>query len=161
MRLMPNTLHVKFSTNVTPTDPVFPRCYTLTHSDSTGDLFLTIADSFDTRQISGWYTRFMRDEVLAEWKTDQGSPTLLVHCHMSGGLILGTASWRYQIFQRELPLVFEAFHYGDQKFFSAHPELDKAQVMVKFHTTRSADQRLEQWGTMRDYKFAYQSDWEA
>jgi len=151
MRLIPNKLHVKLSMNVTPTDPVVPRCYTLTHSDSTGDLFLTIAESFDRRQISGWYTRFMRDEVLAEWQINQGSTSLLVHCQLSGGMILGTASWRYQIFQRELPLVFEAFRYGDQKLFSVHPELDQAQVMVKFHATRLADQREEQWGKMREY----------
>jgi hypothetical protein len=97
----------------------------------------------------------MRDEVLAEWQTNQGSTSLLVHCHLSGGLILGTAPWRYQIFQRELPLVFEAFRYGDRKFFSAHPELDQALVMVKFHTARSAEQRLEQWGTMSRYLSSY------
>lgn len=155
MHLIPNKLHVRLSMNVTPTDPVLQRCYTLTHSDSTGDLFLTIAESFDRRQISGWYTRFMRDEVLAEWQISQGSTSLLVHCHLSGGLILGTAPWRYQIFQRELPLVFEAFRYGDRIFFSAHPELDQALVMVKFHTAQSAEQPLEQWGPMNKFSFSY------
>ena len=151
MRLIPNKLHVKLSMNVSPKDPVFPRRYTLTHSDSTGDLFLTIAESFDKRQISGLYTRFMRDEVLAEWQTNQKLTYLLVHCHLSGGLILGTASWRYQIFQRELPLVLESFRYGDRGLFLAHPELDRAMVTVKFHATELADQREEQWGQMREY----------
>jgi magnesium dechelatase len=151
MQLNSNKLHVKLSEKITSTDPVFPRCYTLTHSDSTGDLFLTIGESFDRGQISGWYTRFMRDEVLAEWQVNQGNMFLLVHCHLSGGLILGTASWRYQIFQRELPLAFEAFRYGDRHLFIAHPEIDQALVKVKFHATRSADQREEQWGNLREY----------
>jgi hypothetical protein len=158
MRLIPNKLHVKFSMNVTPRFPVFPRCYTLTHSDSTGELFLTIADTFDRRQISSWYTRFMRDEVLAEWQTYKGNASLLVHCHLSGGLILGTASWRYKIFRRELPLVLEAFRYGDRKFFSAHPELDQTMVIVKFHVARSADQNQEVWGTMSQYAFTSEFD---
>jgi hypothetical protein len=151
MRLIPNKLHIKLSKNVTPTEPIIPRCYTLTHSDSTGDLFLTIGESYDQQQISGWYTRFMRDEVLAEWRTNQGSTSLLVHCHLSGGLIMGTASLRYQIFKRELPLVLESFRYGDRGLFIAHPELDQAIVTVKFHTTRLVDQRVEQWGQMREY----------
>ena len=151
MRLIPNKLHVKLSKNVTPTDPVIPRCYTLTHSDSTGDLFLTIAESFDKHQISGWYTRFMLDEVLAEWQISQGSTSLLVHCHLSGGLILGTVPWRYQIFRRELPLVLEAFRYGDRGLFISHPELDRASVTVKFHAARLADRREELWGQMREY----------
>ena len=45
--------------------PVTPRCYTLTHSDTTGDLFLTVGPEFDRAQISGWYTRLMRSQVLS------------------------------------------------------------------------------------------------
>lgn len=41
--LNPNKLHVDFMGSVTQEGPVVPRAYTLTHSDSTGDLFLTIA----------------------------------------------------------------------------------------------------------------------
>ena len=34
----------------------FPRKYTLTHSDLTGDLYLTVAREYDKKQISRWYT---------------------------------------------------------------------------------------------------------
>ena len=40
-RLNPDKLHVKWLDETTPTTPASPRHYTLTHSDSTGDLFLT------------------------------------------------------------------------------------------------------------------------
>ena len=33
---------------------------------------------------AGLYLRLLRDEVLAEWQLDGPSPTLHVHCHMSG-----------------------------------------------------------------------------
>ena len=74
-RLRPGKLHVRFAGGASPEGPVHPRCYTLTHSDATGDLYLTIGPAHDREQISGWYTRLMRDEVLAEWHEEQ------VHFH--------------------------------------------------------------------------------
>jgi hypothetical protein len=131
--------------------PVTPRCYTLTHSDTTGDLSLTIGADFDRGQISGWYTRLMRDEVLAEWRADDG-PSLNVYCHVSGGLVFGTAGWRYAIFQRELPLVLEAFRYGDGALFAAHPELDGAPIRIHFSARQRRYRRVERWGTPADYR---------
>jgi len=61
-------LHVTFHAGTSPGILEFPRCYTLTHSDRTGDLFLTIGAKYDQKQIAGLYTRLMRDEVLAELK---------------------------------------------------------------------------------------------
>lgn len=46
----------------------WPRRYTLTHNDITGSLQLSIGSSYNQTQLSGWYTRILRDEVLAEWK---------------------------------------------------------------------------------------------
>jgi hypothetical protein len=47
----------------------------------------------------------MRDEVLAEWRDEADGAVLHVYCHVSGGLVFGSAGWRYAIFRRELPLV--------------------------------------------------------
>jgi phosphatidate phosphatase PAH1 len=66
LRLSTEKLHVVFKDNVKADGPIVPRCYTLTHSDFTGDLFLSIGASYDLKQISGIYTKLMRDEVLAE-----------------------------------------------------------------------------------------------
>ena len=41
-RLRPEKLHVGPAEGSIADGPVTPRCYTLTHSDTTGDLFLTI-----------------------------------------------------------------------------------------------------------------------
>ena len=57
-----------------PGGPLTPRRYTLTHSDSTDDLFLTIAPEVNQRQVSSWYTRLMRDEVVAEWQESEDGP---------------------------------------------------------------------------------------
>jgi hypothetical protein len=151
-RLRPEKLHVKFMADTTPEGPVTPRRYTLTHSDSTGDLFLTIGPSFDRSQTSGWYTRFLRDEVLAEWLDDEDGLSLHVHCHVSGGLVLGTAGWRDAIFRRELPLVLEALRYGDDVLYELQPQLDRAPIWVHFHATQQRFNRIESWGVPADYR---------
>lgn len=150
-RLRPEKLHVRLAEGWMADGPVTPRRYTLTHSDMTGDLFLTVGPSFDRAQISGLYTRLMRDEVLAEWREEEG-PSLHVFCHVSGGLVFGSASFRYAIFRQELPLVLECFRYGDRRLFEAHPELDDAPIRVHFRSSRRRYRRRERWGTPADYR---------
>jgi hypothetical protein len=130
---------------------LLPRRYTLTHSDRTGDLYLTVGAEYDEAQISGWYTRLMRDEVLAEWQQDEQGPSLHVHCHVSGGLVLGSARWRDAILRQEMQLVLEAFRFGDRSLFEAHPELNRVPIRVHFHSTQSRYDRTQGWGAPADY----------
>jgi hypothetical protein len=134
-----------------------PRWYTLTHSDRTGDLFLTVGPEADSRQISGLYTRLMRDEVLAEWRESGSTPELHVHCHVSGGPVLGSASWRYQIFQRHLRQVIQAFRHGDRELFASRPHLDQAAVYVHFHARQAEFRQVQDWGVLADYGLAGQT----
>ena len=151
-RLNPKKLHVQFAAGVTPKGPLTPRRYTLTHSDSTGELFLTIAPEVDRQQISGWYTRLMRDEVLAEWQDSEDGPALHLFCHVSGGLAFGGAGMRYGIFQRELSMVLEAFRFGDRGLFETQPELDQAPIWIHFQSTNRRYHKTERWGTPADYR---------
>ena len=150
-RLTPDKLHVHFAAGATPEGPVAPRRYTLTHSDTTGELFLTIGADYDREQISGWYTRIMRDEVLAEWVEEVSGPALHVHCHVSGGLAFGTSGWRIAIFRRELPLVLEALRYGDAQLFGSHSTLDSAPIRVHFHAVEARYNVVERWGVPGDW----------
>jgi hypothetical protein len=149
--LRPEKLHVKFKVGCNPSGPITPRCYTLTHSDRTGDLFLTIGPEFDRAQVSGLYTRLMRDEVLASWEHQDGVTSLNVQLHVSGGITLGSASWRDSIFRHHLKQVLEAFRYGDRELFFEYPELDEAAILVHFNSTNPDYNRNEQWGSPVDY----------
>jgi len=144
-------LHVNYQPAVRPEALVLPRRYTLTHSDSTGDLFLTIAPEYNMKQISGWYTRFMRDEVLAEWRDGDG-PSLHIYCHVSGGLVFGRASWRANIFREEMQLVLEVIRYGDRALFAANPELDHAPIWVHFRASQPRYHKDEKWGVPADHE---------
>lgn len=150
--LKPDKLHTKWIDPVSPAGPLHPRCYTLTHSDRTGDLFLTVAEDYDQQQISGWYTRLMRDEVLASWQLAEDKMSLHVHCHVSGGLVFGKASWRASILKHHMPQVIEAFHYGEQVLIEAHPRLDQAQVVVHFHASQDALNQTIDYGAFGDYR---------
>ena len=151
-RLDPQKLHVVNLCN----DSVFghgnpTRHHTLTHSDFTGDMFLTIGCAYNKKQVSGLYTRLMRDEVLSELvKTDTGWE-LRVHCHVSGGMVLGKAKWRNDIFHAELPLALEAIIYGDRALFTSDAGLGEASIKVHFHSPLSKYNRVEDWGTVSGY----------
>lgn len=151
-RLNPQKLHVAYLTGVTPEDLVLPRRYTLTHSDRTGELFLTISNAYDIKQTSNLYTRLMRDEVLAEFIKEEDGLLFRVYCHVSGGFVFGTAKWRYVIFCHELPLVLEAIRFGDKNLFEKIPNLDDIPVLVHFQSTDNRFNKVENWGRMADYR---------
>ena len=150
-RLNPEKLSVKYSGDDKANSSAFPRYYTLTHSDRTGNLFLTIGREYDTKQASGFYTRLMRDEIFAELVCDGDNISLHVYCHVSGGLVFGTASWRYRIFQTELPLVIEAIRFGDRALFETVPGVNQTQVIVHFVSHKPAYNKTEDWGKLNNY----------
>lgn len=149
--LDPARLQVRLQPGLEAGRLALPRRYTLTHSDRTGDLFLTIARDYDRKQISGWYTRLMRDEVLAEWIDTPRGPAVDVHCHVSGGLVLGSAAWRNGILLTHMQQVLQAFRQGDLPLFASQPELDHSPVRVHFHSHRPTFDRIESRGTFADY----------
>jgi hypothetical protein len=144
-------LHVTFGADVELDSLTLPRRYTLTHSDMTGELFLTIARDYDRKQISGWYTRFMRDEVLGEWLQEGGELSLHLYCHVSGGIIFGTAGMRYNIFRQHMPLVLQAFHEGDAELYASQPDLKEAEVQVHFAAWQKRYRKTEAWGSIGEY----------
>ena len=151
-RLNPEKLQVKYLPGADAQQLAVPRYYTLTHSDTTGCLFLTIGPDYDRKQISGLQTRLMRDEVLAELVEVGDSMEFRFYCHVSGGCVVGRAGWRYSIFKRELPLVLEAIRYGDRNIFEQNPELDRLPVCIHFKSTNSKYNKVEKWGVMADYR---------
>jgi hypothetical protein len=150
--LDPEKLHVTLRRGARPPGLSNPRRYTLTHSDLTGDLYLTIGMSYDRKQVSGLYTRLMRDEVLAEWIAGEDGPALHTYCHVSGGLVIGSPAWRYAIFQKHLPMVVEAFCLGDRELFEVQPELEGAPAIVHFHARHKRYRRQEDWGPLSAYQ---------
>lgn len=145
IRLNPEKLSVEFRHGVNPTQPIIGRCYTLTHSDITADLFLTIGLKYAYDKIT-----YIRDEVLGQWRVHNGYPFLHVYVYVGNyGPIMNQQ--RNAIFRRELPLALEAIIFGDMKFFGAYPWLNNAPIWIHFDSSDSNLNRFEYWGTPEDY----------
>ncbi len=149
--LDPDILHVKYLDGIEVNDFSLPRRYTLTHSDSTGHMFLGIGRNYCKEQISGLYTRFMRDEVLAEWKKYGDDYQLHVLCHVSGGLIFGSRRMRLAIFKQHMPLVLEALRCGDRGIYERCPELNRSRILVHFCSRDPATDRIQGYGSISDF----------
>eukprot|EP00963_Diacronema_lutheri_P006178 scaffold524_cov357-Pavlova_lutheri.AAC.19 len=149
----PKKVTVTFSLDTRPSSEkcALPRCYTLTHNDLTGQLFLTVGSEYNKAQISPPYVKFLRDEVVATWKGQE----LHVYCFISGEghWWLAPASLREYIFRREMPLVMDTLRYADKNLVTEHPEYNTFPVFVHFcgsHGERGASgiahNRTEFWG---------------
>jgi len=145
--LKPKKLKVEFRERASKTEPVIGRKYTLTHSDATADLYLTIGPQFAYDRINA-----MRDEVLAEWRSNNGQPYLYVYVYLDDRSGSEIAKQRDAIFRRELPLALEAIMHGDRDFFSEHPGLDYAQIWIHFDSENPEYSRFEYQGRPLDYK---------
>jgi len=145
-RLKPEKLSVEFRKGVTATEPIILRRYTLTHSDITANLFLTIGLIYAYDKVNA-----MRDEVLGEWMKAQDGYLFYVYLYVDGQYGPEVATTRNYIFRRELPLALEAIRYGDKDFFTAHPELNDVPIIVYFSSTDSQYNKIENWGTFSNY----------
>ncbi|MYL72479.1 hypothetical protein GLW00_16655 [Halobacillus litoralis] len=146
-RLDPDKLFVEFRPGVTKNAPLLGRKYTLTHSDITAELFLTLGLTYAYDKITQ-----MRDEVLEEWRIENGRPYLYVYVYVDGQYGSHQSAVRNAIFRRELPLALEAIRYGDRYFFEAYPELDHAPIFIRFDSIDPRYNRYEYWGYPKDYK---------
>lgn len=145
--LNPEKLYVEFRPGATMTEPVLGRKYTLTHSDITANLFLTIGLQFAYDKVN-----IMRDEVLAEWRIYNGNLFLFVYVYIDGQFGPAISAVRNAIFRHELPLALEAIRYGDRRLFISHPDLDIAPIWIHFDSISPEYNQFENWGTPNDYK---------
>ncbi|TFF97192.1 MAG: hypothetical protein EU547_04975 [Promethearchaeota archaeon] len=136
--LKPDKVHIKW---LTPEEelPLEIRKYTLTHSDLTGNLFLSIGKDYDYEKIKKFYIRLMRDEVLAEWKKKREDQLELhIHVHVSGGFCFGTARFRDKILRHHLPSVIELFKYVESTS-------KESPIYVHFNSKREKYDKIELW----------------
>lgn len=150
-KLNPEKLTVEYRDGVSATGPIISRCHTLTHSDFTGELFLTIGTQFAWDKIN----TEMRDEVLGVWKTQGNSVHYNVYIYLDKeNHDLNAATKRNEVFRRELPLALTAIRYGDRFLFDLYPRLDYALIIVNFMSIYPSLFKQEIWGTFSNYSIS-------
>lgn len=147
-KFKPDKLSVKFIPPATSFEPVDSRKYTLTHSDTTGELFLSIGSRYDYQAINF----VMRDEVLAEWITRNGEYLLYVKVYIScGDYDKNMSRIRYMIFKKELDLALTGIVYGDRGLYTYYPWLLDTPIYVQFVSVFPEFNTMEYYGTPRKY----------
>lgn len=144
----PERLTVEYRNGVTAMEPIIPRKYTLTHSDSTGELFLTIGTQFACDKVN----TDLRDEVLGEWQLNGCCLYYNVYLYLDkDGQDLNAAISRNKVFRRELPLALTAIRYGDRFLFDQYPNLDYVLIIVNFMSAYPQLNKRESWGTFNNF----------
>jgi len=127
--------------------PVEGRKYTMTHSDVTGQLFVSIGYVYDYSKITQ-----MRDEVLAEWVPHVGQYVLLGKVYVTGGEYdENTTKIRYMIFKKEMETAIQAIVQGDEAFFCHFPWFLDFPIYIHFESVNHNYNHVLYFGTPRYY----------
>lgn len=145
-------LQLNLLPGLAPVSVTSPRRYTLSYAHTTREISLSIGPDYDRRKLDNWFNYMTQLALVANWQYGPEGWALHVHCHVSGGLALGTAVWRDRFFRNTLPLALEGIRAGDGQLFQALPQLDTAPVLVQFHGRQAQYNRLERWGRIGDYR---------
>ena len=146
MQFIPDKLETTFVEPITPYHPIKGRKYTLTHSDETGMMFLTIANEFDFEAINP----DSRDELLGTWKLYDGSYKLFFYAYVGNSDYL-TALKKYGAFKYHMNIALQAVVYGDQKLLKTHPDLNDSAIFVKYISSIQIFDHFEFYGYVKDY----------
>lgn len=150
----PKRLSVEFRTGITDEEPIEGRKYTLTHSDETGELFLTVALAYAYDKINF----VKRDEVFGEWKKINNRFIFKIYVYIDGMGGKEVATKRNRIFVQELPRALSAIKYGDRQFLNNNRELLDSKILVRFISAYDEFNRIENYGTFRDYNIRADKD---
>ncbi|RUS48911.1 staygreen family protein [Cohnella sp. AR92] len=145
----PQKLSVNLIPPATWAHPVEGRKYTLTHSDSTGQLFLDIGYGYNGKAIDPK----MRDEVLAEWiKDPNGRLRIAGTAYVDGGEFSQTeAEARLAVFKKEMATALKGMINGDRPFYANYPFLLNAPIYIQFLSAYPQYRQVIYYGTPRQY----------
>lgn len=140
-------LQTTFIPPATPTLPVNERKYTLTHSDTTGDLFLDIGCEFNYDAIN----KELRDELLGRWSLSEDCFYNLFFYAYVYVDDFKKATKKYDTFKFHMELALQSVIYGDKLLFERYPYLLDTPIYVKFDSKFPIYDNYEYYGCVRDY----------
>ncbi|MGM9986844.1 MAG: staygreen family protein [Bacillaceae bacterium] len=146
MKFKPAKLETTFVDPITPYSPIKGRKYTLTHSDMTSMMFLTIATEYNYSAIN----QDLRDELLGTWKTYDNSYKLLLYAYI-GDSDYYVSLTKYHAFKYHMDLALQAIMYGDRELLKKYPELANCPIYIKFDSFIPIFNNYEFYGYIKDY----------
>ncbi len=145
--LNPQKVFVQYRDRMKPYEPIMNRKYTITHSDTTAELFVFVAENYAEDQI----TR-MRDEVRIAWEQNEKGLALIGSVLVDGKGITGNAYIRNKFFFNEMPTALQALRQADRFLFDIEPNLDYAPVYIHFISSNPVYNRTYNYGEIGIYR---------
>lgn len=145
--LNPQKVFVQYRDKMKPYEPVISRKYTITHSDTTAELFVFVAENYAEDQITK-----MRDEVRIAWEQNEKGLALIGSVIVAGKGVIGSASIRNKIFYNEMPTALQALRQADRFLFDKEPYLDNSPVFIHFISSKPAYDKTYSFGVIGSYK---------
>ena len=143
-------IFVEYRDNVGPLAPLEERTYTMTHSDETGDIFVTIELNYAPDQ-----TNKIQDQVYMKWLPIEDKFFLYGEVIIDNDTITGKSDISYEIFSREMPLALHAIYTADLPLFEAYPTLNDTPVIINFLSTDPKYDKLHCYGEISHYANNY------
>lgn len=145
--LNPQKVFVQYRDRMKPYEPVMGRKYTITHSDTTAELFVFVAEQYAEDQITA-----MRDEVRVAWEQTQNGLALIGSVIVDGNGVIGIAFIRNKIFYEEMSTALQALRQADRFLFETDPNLDNTPVYIHFISSNSTYNKTYDYGVIGSYK---------
>lgn len=146
-QLNPQKVFSQYRDSIKPYEPVSGRKYTITHSDTTAELFVFMAENYTEDQVTK-----MRDEVRIAWEQGENGPALVGSVIVNGKGIFGKPAIRSKIFYNEMPTALQALRNADRFLFEANPSYDSAPVIIRFISNNPTYNQTYNFGPIGDYK---------
>lgn len=147
-------VHVEYRDGVTRRSPLKGRKYTVTHSDDTGELYVTVGLTHAIDKVGP-----LRDEVFLDFELNGRQPafygTVLIdsaNLPEESKKFVKDSQKRTDIFLREMPIALRAIRSADRQLFEQIPKLDTIPVYIWFQSDSNTYNKLYDFGTMADYK---------
>lgn len=143
----PNRVHVEFRDRISATQPILDRKYTMTHSDDTAQLYVTIGKRFAQDKFSS-----IRDEVLLGFEPYGQQIQLFGSVIVDTGDPNQNSELRNRIFLEEMPLALKAIRYADRELYDGNSQLDEVPIVIWFQSMNDKYNKLYKFGSMKEYR---------
>jgi hypothetical protein len=145
--LNPQKVFVQYRDIMKPYEPIMGRKYTITHSDTTAELFVFVSEKYAEDQITD-----MRDEVRISWEQGIKGLALVGSVIVDGIGVIGNPSIRNKIFYNEMPTALQALRQADRFLYDNEPDLDNTPVFIYFISSNPTYNKIYDFGVIGSYK---------
>lgn len=138
---------VQYRDRMRPYGPVMNRKYTITHLDTTAELFVFVAKNYAEDQITS-----LLDEVKVAWEQYEKGLALIGSVIVDRNGIIGNAYARNNIFYNEMSTALQALRKADRFLFDKEPNLDNTPVFIHYISSDPEYDKVYDYGIIGLYK---------